>query len=126
VFIIDRPTCLLATILVGLALAALGALANNLLSAPRRLACSGAGSAGAEVMSWTTGIESRSPAAARLRSSESADRLRADRRDIAPGYSTPMSSALLRISQSPVNAPTINQDNSDAAQRQLSVDAKVK
>jgi hypothetical protein len=37
VFIIDRPTtCLLATILVVLAL---GALANNLLGASRRLAC---------------------------------------------------------------------------------------
>jgi hypothetical protein len=40
VFIIDRPTtCLLATILVVLALLAVGALANNLLSASRRLAC---------------------------------------------------------------------------------------
>ncbi len=40
VFIIDRPkTCLLATILAVLALVAVGALANNLLSAPRRLAC---------------------------------------------------------------------------------------
>jgi hypothetical protein len=40
VFIIDRPTTwLLATILVVLALVAIGALANDLLSAPRRLAC---------------------------------------------------------------------------------------
>jgi len=38
VFIIDRPTrCLLATILVALALVAVGALANNFLSAPRHL-----------------------------------------------------------------------------------------
>jgi hypothetical protein len=40
VFIIDRPkACLLATILAVLALVAVGALANNFLSAPRRLAC---------------------------------------------------------------------------------------
>jgi hypothetical protein len=40
VFVIDRPTTwLLATILVVLALVAIGALANDLLSAPRRLAC---------------------------------------------------------------------------------------
>ena len=40
VFIIDRPkTCLLATILAVLALVAVGVLANNLLSAPRRLSC---------------------------------------------------------------------------------------
>ena len=40
VFIIDRPkTCLLATLLAVLTLVGVGALANNLLSAPRRLAC---------------------------------------------------------------------------------------
>ena len=40
VFIIDRPkTRFLATILAVLALVAVGALANNFLSAPRRLAC---------------------------------------------------------------------------------------
>jgi hypothetical protein len=40
VFIIDRPTtCLLATILGVLALLAVGAFANNLLSVPRHLAC---------------------------------------------------------------------------------------
>jgi hypothetical protein len=40
VFIIDRPkTCSLATILALVALVAVGALANNLLSASRMLAC---------------------------------------------------------------------------------------